>query len=158
MLQRIQRLIKNPQPSRQEMAWGLRLSYSAAFLLQPLCAGLFGGVLLLIAAPQAAASALMSQMLIALALLQLPVALAMAHRLGRSGGKGALIAASIVLGVLLATPAWLALFAWLIGSAPRYLVILLSLLSLYYALGLAIAKLLVRLARSEEPADSHQPL
>jgi len=139
VLQRIQRLIKNPQPERPEMAWGLRLSYSAAFLLQPLFALLFGGVLLLIAAPQAAASALMSQVLIALAILQLPVALAMAYGLGRSGGKGALIAASIVLGVLLATPAWLALFAWLIGSAPLYLVILLGLLAIYYALGLALS-------------------
>lgn len=155
MLKRIQRLITNPQPEHQEVAWGLRLSYSAAFLLQPLFALLFGGVLLLITAPQAAASALMSQMLIALALLQLPIALAIAYGLGRSGHKSALIAASIALGVLLATPAWLALFAWLIGSAPRYPVILLSLLSLYYVLGLTIAKLLVWLTPLEEPADSH---
>jgi hypothetical protein len=137
------------------MAWGLRLSYSAAFLLQPLFALLFGGVLPLVITPQAAAPALMSQMLIALALLQLPVAVALAYGFGRGGGKGALIAASIALGVLLATPAWLALFAWLIGSAPRYLVSLLGLLSLYYALGLTLARLLVRLVRSEEPADNH---
>jgi uncharacterized membrane protein YqaE (UPF0057 family) len=145
----------NPQPDGSEMAWGLRLSYSAAFLLQPLFALLFGGVLLLVTTPQAAASALMSQMLIVLALLQPPVAVALAYGLGRSGGKGALIAASIALGVLLATPAWLALFAWLIGSAPRYLVILLGLLIVYYALGLTLAGLLVRLVRSEEPADGH---
>jgi hypothetical protein len=155
VLQRIQHFIKNPQPDRRETACGLRLIYTTAFWLQPLFALLFGGVLLLVTTPHAAAPALMSQMLIALALLQLPVAIAMAYGLGRSGGKGALIAASIALGVLLATPAWLALFAWLIGSVPRYPVSLLGLLILYYALGLAIAGLLARLARPEEPADSH---
>jgi len=162
VLERLQHLIKNPQPDSQETVWGLRLSFRAAFLLQPIFASLVGGALLLIITPQTAASAglaiataMMSQILIALALLQLPVALAIAYGLGRSGGKGALIAASIALGVLLATPAWLALFACLIGSAPRYLVILLSLLILYYVLGLVIAKLLARLAPPQGATGSN---
>lgn len=155
MRKRLQRFIVHPQPSLRETAWVLRLAFSGAFLLQPLFALLVGGVLLLIATPQTTNSALMSQMLIALALLQLPIALAMSYGLGRSGSKSALIAASIALGVLLATPAWLALFAWLIGSAAHYLVILLGLLIAYYALGLVTARLLVRLTPPKpESADS----
>lgn len=117
----------------------MRLLYATAFMFQLLFVVLAGGVLLLFLTPQATTSTLMSQMLVALALAQLPLALGIAYGLSRSDTKGGAMAASIALGVLLATPAWLALFAWLIGSAPRYLLVLLGLLVLYYVLGLALA-------------------
>ena len=65
-------------------------------------------------------------------------------------GKGGALSAVIALGVILSTPAWFALFAWLIGSEARYLFILLALLGLYYLLGFLFAGSYTQMALSSQ--------
>jgi len=94
---------------------------------------------LLLFVPPASSSPLTAWVLVAVSGLMLPTALLLSALFVRAGGKEGAMAATIALGVLLAAPAWFALFAWLVGSSARFLLLLLGLLALYYALGLLLA-------------------
>ena len=64
-------------------------------------------------------------------------------------GKGGALAAVIAQGVILSTPAWFALFAWLVGAELRTLVVLLAMLGLYYLLGFLFAGSYTQMALSD---------
>ena len=113
----------------------LRRIFAATFLAQAGVAALLSGGLALVAGSRAPAPTLASQILVILALAGLPVAATMAHLTGRAGGKGAALAATIIAGVLLATPAWFLAFAVLVGSASLYLALLLAVVVNSYAVG-----------------------
>lgn len=113
----------------------LRGVFGAMFLTQAGVAALLAGALALLVSPRAPATALTSQVLVLLSLVQVPVAATIAYFTGRSGGKGAALAATIMAGVLLATPAWFLAFAVLIGSGGVYLALLLTVVVNAYAVG-----------------------
>jgi hypothetical protein len=75
-------------------------------------------------------------MLVFLSLLQWPLAWWLSYRVSRAGGKQAALSASIMSGVILATPAWFAALTFLVSSTFLYLAMLVALLMFYYALGL----------------------
>lgn len=104
------------------------------FLAQCLVAGAIAALLGLLTGGSNT-SPLVSQILLALALLQIPVAVTLAHFAARPGGKGAALAAVLMLGVMLATPAWFLAFAFLIRSSFLYLALLLAVLLNSYAVG-----------------------
>ncbi len=71
-------------------------------------------------------------------------------------GKGGALSAVIAQGVILSTPAWFALFAWLVGTELRTLLILLAVLGFYYLLGFLFAGSYTQMALSSQkkPAES----
>jgi len=97
------------------------------------------GVLLVFFRPEPAASPLMAQVLVGMAGLELPLALALGTLSARSGQQAGALSATLLQGILLAGPLWLALFGWLVGSPAGYLALLLGLTALYYGLGVLLA-------------------
>jgi hypothetical protein len=136
VLRTLQTFLLNAHPTQAQAVNALRTLFFLAFAGQALLALVIWGVLLLSVTPTPAPSALMAQVLLGLAVLELPTALLVAALLARSGKQPGALAAALVQGTLLATPCWLALFSWLIGAATPYTLILLGLSALYYALGL----------------------
>lgn len=139
MLPRLRAFLLEPAPTSAQAAAPLRLLFLLAF------GGQFGVVVLawlglaLFAAPTPAESPLTAQVLLGVALLELPLALAVSAFVARPGGKEGAMAAAIALGVLLASPAWFALFVWLSGGAALYLAAFIGVLALYYLLGWLLA-------------------
>lgn len=103
-----------------------------------------------------------SEALIGLAALQLFVALFIGRLVAHTNinarnvpenvqeGKGGALSAVIAQGVILSTPAWFALFAWLVGAELRTLLILLAILGLYYLLGFLFASSYTQMALSSQ--------
>ena len=135
MLAALRRFLSQPAPSRVEVAGVLRGVFVAMFLTQTAVAALLAGALALVTGFTAPAGALTSQILVVLALAQVPVGAGMAYFAGRGGGKGAALAATLMAGVLLATPAWFLAFAALVGSSSLYLVVLLIIVVNAYGVG-----------------------
>lgn len=132
----LQAFLKHDAPSRAQAARALRTLFMLAFVGQAGLAGLAWGVLAAFFTPQPAASPLLAQTLLGMAGLELPLALALGTLSARSGGQAGALSATLLQGILLATPVWFALFTWLVGSPARYPALLLALAALYYALGL----------------------
>lgn len=122
---------------------------------QLLLAGLSGGLLLLVTSPQTSSTPIMAQVMVAMSLLQLPLALSLAYTSAKGGTKSSALSAVIVLGVLLSSPAWFALFAFLTGATARYLLIMMLLLMTYYLLGFIFSGLFIKQAMTpdEEKED-----
>ena len=114
----------------------LRGVFAAMFLAQVGVAAVLAGGLALLAPAQASASPLTAQILVVLALVDLPVAATLPFLSARGGGKSAALAATLLAGVLLATPAWFLAFAALVESGVVYLLLLLAVVLNAYALGL----------------------
>lgn len=138
MFRTLQDFLRSDAPSRAQAAGALRTLFALAFAAQAGLALVSWGVLAAVWEPEPAASPLMAQTLVGLAGLELPLALALAALSARSGKQVGALSATLLQGVLLAAPLWLALFAWLVGSPARYLILLLALAALYYALGLLL--------------------
>lgn len=112
----------------------LRASFALMFLAQLLIAAFVAMLLRLLAEPQSA-NALVSQILILFSFFQLPLGTVLPLFAARSGGKRAALSATLMMAVLLATSAWFAAFAFLIGAPPAYLMIMFLLLIGYYMIG-----------------------
>ena len=139
MLRPLQTFLRNPAPTRAEAAAALRTLFALAFGGQALLAGLAWVVMSLVLEPDPTGP-LTAQVLAALGLLELPVALALGTLTARGRQAGAL-AAALLEGILLATPLLYALFAWLIGSPVLYPALLAGMAALFYGLGvLAVAR------------------
>ena len=132
----LQDFLKSDAPVRAQAAGALRTLFVLAFAGQAGVVLIAWGVLVAVFKPEPAASPLMAQVLVGMAGLELPLALALAALSARSGKQAGALSATLLQGILLAAPLWLALFAWLVGSPTRYLMLLLALAALYYALGL----------------------
>ena len=139
MFRALQTFLKHDAPTRAQAAQSLRTLFTLAFVGQTGLAGMAWGILAAFFTPQPAASPLLAQTLIGMAGLELPLALALAALSARSGQQAGALSATLLQGILLASPIWFALFAWLTGSAALYLVVLLAITALYYGLGLLLA-------------------
>ncbi len=137
MLRPLQTFLKNPAPTRAEAAGALRTLFALAFGGQALLAGLAWAVLGLVLEPDPTGP-LTAQVLVALGLLEMPVALALGTLTARGKKRPGALAAALLEGVLLAVPLLYALFAWLIGSPVLYLVLLVGLAALFYGLGVLV--------------------
>lgn len=138
------------QPSYHQALASLRLVFASMFGAQLTLALLVGGVVRLWLGG-AGGSALMSQVLVALALPYPPLALLLAQRSSERGGKTAAIAAALLTAVLLSAPAWLLAFGLAIGSGTGYLLALAAILGAYYALGFLMCNRFARAALRPEP-------
>ena len=161
MFQTVRQFLQSDAPTKSQAALSLRFIFALAFW------GQLGVVLLLwlglLVFVERLESPLpfTSQALIGLASLQLFVALFLGRFAAKNTraehnytnvqeGKGGALAAVIAQGVILSTPAWFALFAWLVGSEIRTLVILLAMLGLYYLLGFLFAGSYTQMALSDK--------
>jgi hypothetical protein len=159
MLEPLRHFLKNPQATVPEALGILRLIFLLMFMAQFVVATLLALALGLIFGPGKNSSPLLSQILILLSLMQLPLALAIPQLSARAGGKQAALAATIMVAVFLSVPAYFASFALLTGTSLPYLMILLALLMTFYALGLfmvnGFAKLAVK-GSGQPPAVNSQ--
>ncbi len=138
MLEKLRRFLKNPKPSREEALGVLRAAFLGMFLAQVAVAAALGGVLSAFAPEAKRPTPLLLPTLISLAVLLLPLALGMARFALGPGGKRSALYATILSGVLLSSPAWFAAFALTAGEPPTTLLILLAILTSYYAIGLLL--------------------
>lgn len=147
----LKRFLLEPTPTQGHTAASLRTLFALAFLGQFAVVGVAGLGLALVASPVPASSPLLAQVLLVVALLELPVALIVAEVAARPGGKEGAMAGAIALGVVLATPVWFGLFAWLSGAAALYLTLFAGLIMVFYTLGFI---LVARYARRLEQAGA----
>ncbi len=138
MLRALQTFLKSDAPTERQAAGALRTLFVLAFAGQTGLALVAWGVLLTVFTPEPSASALTAQVLVAMAGLELPLTLALGTLSARSGEQGGALSAALLQGILLASPIWFALFAWLIGSPPLYTFMLLGIVALYYTFGLLL--------------------
>jgi hypothetical protein len=122
------------QPTLTQATGFLRLVFALSFGLQLLFA-LALTLILFVFSKERNDSSLLSQIMIVLAFLQLPLALFISHQVSKAGNRQAYLSAAIMSGVLLSTPAWFAAMAFLSTSQSLYLFIFLLILMNYYALG-----------------------
>jgi hypothetical protein len=130
----LQHFLKNPQPNEHEALSILRGIYVLSFTAQIAVAALLTGVMVAVAGRQSSGT-LLAQILVMMSLAQLPLALLLSIGVSKAGGKQAALAASIMAGVLLSTPAWFLAMSFLVSGTFLYIAILFLILMLYYAVG-----------------------
>lgn len=151
MKDRLRAFLREPRPDPATAVTFLRLVYAGMFGAQTVVAALLGLLLLLLAPPARPAAPVLSWTLVALAALQLPLALLMVAASARAGGKGAALSATLVAGVLLSTPAWFLMMALVMGSRGTPPLLLLLQLAVGYALGFGLTGRLARLVPRPPP-------
>ncbi len=139
VLRALQTFLKSTAPTQAQAAVALRTLFVLAFAGQTGLALVAWGVLRVVFTPEPSASPLTAQVLVAMAGLELPLALVLGTLSARSGKQAGALSAALLQGFLLAVPVWFAFFCWLIGSPARYTLALLGMAALYYALGLPLA-------------------
>jgi hypothetical protein len=137
------------RPSYAQALSVLRLVFASMFAAQLVMALIIAGVVRLFGAG-GSASALVSQVLVVIALPYLPITLLLTQRSTQQGGKQAAVSATLLAAVLLATPAWLFALALIMGSALNYLLILLAIIAVHYALGFLLCG---RFAQASQRVD-----
>ncbi|CAA9578544.1 MAG: hypothetical protein AVDCRST_MAG86-2528 [uncultured Truepera sp.] len=138
MLRALQTFLKSDAPTERQAAAALRTLFVLAFTGQTGLALIAWGALFMVFTPEPSASTLTAQVLVTMAGLELPLTLALGTLSARSGEQAGALSAALLQGILLASPIWFALFAWLIGSPALYTFTLLGIVALYYALGLLL--------------------
>ncbi len=168
MFQTVQQFIKSDAPTKSQAALSLRFVFALAFWGQLSVVVVLWLALLLFVEPLERPLPFTSEALIGLTVLQLFVALFIGRLVAHTNinarnvpenvqeGKGGALSAVIAQGVILSTPAWFALFAWLVGTELRTLLILLAVLGFYYLLGFLFAGSYTQMALSSQkkPAES----
>jgi hypothetical protein len=140
VLRPLTRFLREPRPSLEQAAWGLRLVFVAIFLGQFVLAMLVALVLAVALSPAHTAGAPMGLVLLLVALCELPVALVVASLTLKDGGKSRALAATITLATILSTPSWLAGFLFVVGRDLLYWLLLALVLMLYYGVGFVMAR------------------
>lgn len=130
----------------QEARHGLLVAYAAAFFLQIGFVLLLGAVLALVVTPREGVSPLLGRSLQALALVLLPLGLLLSALGAWRGGKDRAFSAAMMLGGILAAPAWFALLLVMAGSDGGYTLRLALLLLVYFPLGALAAAACARFA------------
>ncbi len=129
----------------------LRLAYVAAFGAQAAFALVVGfGVRLATRLPPPSNS-LMAWILVALAVMELPFGALVASLATRRPGRSAALSGALMLGVVLATPAWFAALAFATGHQGLPVMLLWLVLALAYGLGFLFASRLAGGAVQGEP-------
>lgn len=149
MLRALQSFLKNPQPGEGEAANILRMIFVLTFMAQVAVAALLAGVLAAVAGRQTSGT-LLAQILVIMALVQLPATLLVSLGASKAGGKQAALSASILTGVLLSTPAWFLAMTFLVSSNFFYIGFLFALLMLYYAVGFLLCGRWAKVALQEQ--------
>lgn len=148
MLKPLRTFIKNPKPSKAEALGVLRANFALMFLAQTLVAATVALIVSLVSEQQSS-SVLVTQILLMVCILQLPLGISLPLFSARFGGKGAALSASIFMAVLLSSSAWFVAFAFVIGSPFVYLFIMFVLLISYYNVGFFLCGNLANLALIE---------
>ncbi len=148
MLAPLRSFMRAKRPSLAEARASLKLVFLLAFGMQLAFAAVVALAMRLVVGPQAGAAALLSQSLVVVALLGLPIAHVVARKLAQPGGKAGALSGAIALGVLLSTPAWFWALVWLTGGAFPYQLVFAALLAAYFALGLWQVRTYAKLALS----------
>jgi hypothetical protein len=149
VLRALQSFLKNPQPSEGEAANVLRMVYVLIFMVQIAVAAVLAGVMVAVAGRQSSGT-LLAQILVVMALLQLPFTLLLSIGVSKAGGKQAALSASIMSGVLLSTPAWFLALTFLVSSTFLYIGLLFFILMLYYAVGIMLCGRWAKVALQEQ--------
>lgn len=149
MLRALQHFLNNPQPNEGEAANVLRMVYVLIFMAQIAVAAILAGVMAALVGRQSS-STLLAQILVAMALVQLPLTLLLSIGVSKAGGKQAALSASIMSGVLLSTPAWFLALTFLVSSTFLYIGILFFILMLYYAVGFMLCGRWAKVALQEK--------
>ena len=153
----LQQFIRSRAPSRVEALAALRLAFSTGFAFQLVVVTMLGVVLRVIVGPQGDAPAVLERVLLGAALAMLPVAVFVAMRMAGRGGKYAALAGVTTLGVLLSTPGWFFVFAWLAGVQAWYLLAFIAILGAYYVTGLVALGRFATLALTESRGAKGAP-
>ena len=148
----LQQFIRSRAPSRVEALAALRLAFSTGFVFQLVVVAVLGIVMRVIVGPQGDAPDVLGRVLLGVAVAMLPVAVFVAIRMAARGGKHAALAGATTLGVLLSTPGWFFVFAWLAGVQAWYLLAFIAILGAYYVAGLIALGRFATLALTESRA------
>ena len=154
MLRALQAFLTHKAPTRAQAAPALRTLFLLAFGAQAGLVLLAWVVLLLVFRPEPATTALTAQVLLVLGVLLFPVTLLLSHFSAQAEARSGALSATLLEGILLATPLWFALFVWLIGGPSLYLALLLGLAALYYALGFLLVGRHAERATIVKPKES----
>jgi len=113
----------------------LRLAYAASFLAQVVVAALIAVVVRALAGGPGSPSALLAWLLVAFAVMELPVALLVTARMGAARSRRSALTAAILAGTMLASSAWFAALALATGQRGTPVFLLLALVTIGYAVG-----------------------
>jgi drug/metabolite transporter (DMT)-like permease len=113
----------------------LRLAYAVSFLAQVVVAALVAVVVRALAGGPGGPSALLAWLLVAFAVMELPIALLVTARMGAAGSRRSALTAAILAGTMLASSAWFAALALATGQRGTPVFLLLSLVTIGYAVG-----------------------
>ena len=151
MLKPLRQFMLAKMPTPVQAVQALRAVFLAMFMAQVVLAGVLGIVLALLGDRQGS-SPVLAQTFIFMSLVLLPATLFGSSQMAAAGGKQAALSATLLNAVILATPAWFLSFAFAVGVQSVYLLFLVAILLLYYALGLFSLTAFAR-AALRPPAD-----
>jgi hypothetical protein len=134
---RMRAYLAGDRPSLAVATSTLRLVYLTLFALQVIVALAVGFGVAAMLPRRPAPSDPFAIVLLLVAALHLPLAWLLARAAARSGGREAALSSTVLSAVLSSVPAWFAALMLISGQRPIYLWLVMSLVSLAYALGFA---------------------
>lgn len=142
-----------PEPPSPAAAAGpLRLAYAGVFLAQTLLALAVALTLLLVTGARPRPHDVMAGVLLGMALLHVPLGVALGYAASGAPGRGAGLAGALGAGVALSVTAWFAALAFVSGQRPPWLVASVGVVALAYLAGFALTPRFARAAaRADEP-------
>jgi hypothetical protein len=135
----VARFLEADPPTLAVATSALRLVFLGLFGAQVVIALAIGFALASLVPTRSAANDVFAVVLLVMAALHLPLAWVLAHAAKRSGGKQAALSSTVLSGVLSSVPAWFATLMLISGQRPIYLLLIMVLLSVAYALGFVSA-------------------
>lgn len=133
------RFLEADPPTLALATSALRLVFLGLFVAQVAIALAVGSALASLVPARAAANDVLAVVLLVMAVLHVPLAWALAYAAKRPGGKQAALSSTVLSGVLSSVPAWFATLMLITGQRPIYLLLIMVLLSVAYAVGFVSA-------------------
>ena len=157
MLERLRHFLVSEELTGSSVSAILRSVFATMFFAQTLLALVLGGMLRFGFA-STPSSPLVAQILLGFSLLQLPLTLFLSRQATHSehgdsehgGGRQAALSATLLSGVLLATPAWFLALALALGTNTLYLILFFAVLMSYYLIGFLLVKTFSNVALQDE--------
>ena len=152
MLKRLRHFLASEELEGSSISATLRSVFATMFFAQTLLA-LVLGVMLRLGFSSTPSSPLSAQILLGFSLLQLPLTLFLSRQATHSehgGGRQAALSATLLSGVLLATPAWFLALALALGTNTLYLILFFAVLMSYYLIGFLLIKTFSNAALQDE--------
>lgn len=149
---------KEKRPSRQLAVSALRFTFVTMFLAQVGVALLVVTLILLLGGSRPSGGSALGPVLAGLAFVQCLLGFALPDAVARPGSKGSALSATLLAGVLLATPSWFLMLALVTGQRLLPLMLLLATALGAYGLGFGLAgRIGTRVAAVAERAQQPQP-